>query len=118
MIVTKENRKELLDFLIRRWRTMAYLAAVERVYFATCEYAKAHDMPLPDMPLPVAAKPCRQIEIIKMHIMAIVPETHFIDYSYESPVPLGPNDFIEVYVYDHKQCIDKVHQVMDRLRII
>jgi hypothetical protein len=97
---------------------MATFAAVERVYFATCEYAKAHNMPLPDMPRPTTAKPCRQIEIIKLHIMSIVPETHFIDYTYEAPVPLNPNDFIEVYVEDHKQCIDKVYEVMDKLRII
>lgn len=120
MIVTKANRKEILDFLIRRWSTVTVFAALEKVHYAKCEFAKANNIPIPNMPTFVIAQslPCRQIEIIKLHIMAIIPEAHFINYDYEAQIPLDPNDFMEVYVDDHKQCIEKVREVMNKLRII
>jgi len=70
------------------------------------------------MPLVTIPHACRQIEIIKQHIIEILPETLFIDYVYKAQAPLDPDDFVEVYIADHHQCITKVEEVMKRMRII
>jgi hypothetical protein len=117
MIFSDKNRKELIDFLIRRWRIMIAFAAQEKIYTATCEYAKKNNLPPPPKPFVVAALPCRQITVIKNIIMRMLPETHFIDYEYEAQAPLDPKDYAEVYIADHHQCVDKVETVMKKMKV-
>lgn len=117
MLVTSNNRRRLINFLIYRWQMLVELAAAERVYVATCEYAKQNGQTLPPPSLIVQAQPCKQIGIIKQHIISIIPEAKFINYTYEAPIPLDPNDFIEIYIQDHQQCINKIYELMDRIKI-
>ena len=115
MIVTKNNRRQLLDFLLFRWKTRTTFAALEKVYVAAEEFAKSNNMQSPVKHLNIGVLPCRQILVIKNIIINILPEASFINYDYESPAPLNPEDFIEMFIEDHKQCISKVESLMDRL---
>lgn len=117
MLVNPSCRKQLIAFLLCRWQQMIGCAALERVYLASCAHAKDNDQPMPEMPIPVMALPCKQIAIIKDHIMAILPEASFINYEYAAPAPLDPSDFIEVFEADHNQCIGKVEEVMQKMQI-
>lgn len=117
MIAQKENCKQLIDFLINRWKSITNFAAVEKVYVASYQFAKANDLPIPQPLLIAVPKACRQIEIIKQRIIEILPETYFIDYNYEAPAPLDPNDWIEMFIADNHQCIAKVEAVIKRMQI-
>lgn len=117
MMTLESKRKQLINFLMRRWHFLSNIAAIERVYLSSYKYAKENNQPIPDKPEFLIAQPCRQIEIIKNHIIDILPEAHFIDYSYEAPAPLDPNDFVEVFIADHHQCIRKVTQLMERMKV-
>ena len=118
MISSKENRKQLINFLINRWKSIINFASVEKIYVASCSFAKANNLPVPKMPLIFIPQACRQIEIIKKYIIKILPETHFIDYDYETQAPLDPDDFVEMYVADHHQCIAKVEEIIKRMKIL
>jgi len=116
VIVSKTNRKPLINFLVRRWLLFSGLAAEERIYVASCQHAKTNHLPTPEAePAVIEIQPCRQIEIIKQHIIAIMPEAKFIDYMYESPAPLNPNDFAELCIADHRQCANKVKALIERI---
>lgn len=117
MIAQKENCKQLIDFLITRWRLITGFAAVERVYVSSCQFAKANGLPTPQPPPIAIPKACLQIEVIKQRIIEILPETHFIDYNYEAPAPLNPDDWIEMFITDHHQCIAKVEEVVKKMQI-
>ena len=117
MITQGSNRKLLLDFLVQRWLFISGLAAMERVYVASCQFAQDNGQPAPSRPAVIEAQPGRQIEIIKQHIIEILPEARFIDYAYEAPAPLDPGDFMEMYIEDHKQCAEKVKTIMQRMKI-
>lgn len=117
MITPKENCKQLIDFLVNRWLLISGLAAIERVYLASCQFAQNNNQPMPAKPPIIEAQPNRQIEIIKQHIISILPEAQFIDYIYEAQAPLDPNDFIEVYLADHQQCADKIRALMQRMKV-
>lgn len=117
MIINQNNRKQLIDFLINRWKMIANFAAIERVYIASCEFAKSNSAPIPQPPsfeIPYAG---RQIEVIKQHIIAILPEVHFIDYRYEAQAPLTPDDWVEMFIADNNQCISKVEDVIEKMQI-
>lgn len=118
MIVTKKNRKQLLDFLLSRWETRTTFAAIEKVYVAAEKFAKVNSMGIPYRHLNIGVLPCRQITVIKKIILQILPEAGFIDYNYEAPAPLNPGDFIEIFIADHKQCISKVRSLMDKMGIV
>lgn len=118
VIVTKKNRKQLLDFLLTRWSTRATFAAIERVYIAATEFAATNGMEPPVKHLNIGVLPGRQIAVIKKLILCILPEANFINYDYESPAPLNPDDFMEIYIEDHKQCISKVKSLMEKLKIV
>lgn len=118
MIVTKKNRRQLLDFLLFRWKTRTTFAAIEKVYLAATEFAKANGMKPPIKHLSIGVLPCRQIAVIKQLIVCILPEAKFIDYDYESQAPLNPDDFVEMFIEDHNQCITKVETLMDKLKIV
>lgn len=117
MISTPTNKKQLIHFLLERWKNIIGFAAIERVFIATSQHAKANNQSPPEMPLPVICLPCRQIAIIKSRIIEILPEARFIDYEYEAPAPLNTTDFVEVYIADHQQCIEKVCTVIETLQI-
>lgn len=117
MITKGSDRRLLLDFLVQRWLLISGLAAMERVYVASCKFAQQSNQPMPAPPPVIQAKPGRQIEIIKQHIIAILPEAQFIDYVYEAPAPLDPNDFMEIYIADHQQCVGKVKSLMQQMKI-
>ena len=117
MIVTKKNRKQLLDFLLTRWETRTTFAAIEKVYIAANEFAKTNGMNPPVKHLNIGVLPGHQIAVIKQLILNILPEASFINYEYESQAPLNPEDFMEMYIDDHKQCISKVRSLMSRLKI-
>ncbi len=118
MIVTKKNRRQLLDFLLLRWKTRTTFAAIEKVYVAAEEFAKANNMQYPLRHMNIGVLPCRQISVIKRLIMCILPEAKFIDYEYESTAPLNPEDFMEMFIEDHNQCIAKVKSLMEKLKIV
>jgi hypothetical protein len=117
MIASKKECRSLIDFLISRWKFVANFAAHERIYFALCEYARINNSSVPEQPPFIAFQPGRQIEIIKQRIIEILPEAHFIDYTYEAQAPLNLDDFAEVYVADHHQCINKVKELMQKMQI-
>jgi hypothetical protein len=117
MLVTPNNRRQLINFLIYRWQIIIGLAAIERVYIAQRQYAQDNAIQIPPIPAIVQAQPCKQIEIIKQHIISILPEARFIDYTYEAQAPLDPNDFVEIYIQDHQQCANKVYELMDRMKV-
>ena len=60
---------------------------------------------------------CRQITIIKKRIIEILPSTSFIDYNFEAQAPLKIDDFIEVFVADHYQCMSKVKDLVEKIQI-
>ena len=117
MIVNDNNKKQLIDFFINRWKLIINFAAIERVYIASCHLAKTKGIPIPEMTYITIPQACRQIEIIKQHIIKILPEASFINYNYEAQAPLDPNDFVEVFIADHNQCIEKVEAVIEKLQI-
>jgi len=118
MLIDTKNKRKLINFLIQRWRLIIGFAAIERVHIASCLFAKDNNQPSPDKPIISIPYACRQIEIIKQHIISIVPEVDFIDYSYEAQAPLDPNDFVEIFIEDHKICITKIEKQLDKLKII
>jgi len=117
VITQGNNRRQLLEFLIQRWLLLTGLAAMERVYKAACQFAQENGKEIPPRPFIIDAKPCHQIEIIKQHIIEILPEARFIDYLYEAPAPLDPDDFVEMYIADHQQCAGKVVHLIKKLQI-
>lgn len=117
MIINNHNRKQLIDFLIQRWQLIIHFAALERVYMASCTFAANNNIPIPQKPIVMIPQACRQIKIIKQHIVSILPEAKFIDYSFEAQAPLDPKDFMEIFVADHYQCVEKVMEVMKKMQI-
>jgi len=117
MLTQSENCEQLINFLLGRWRLIINFAALEKVYNASCQFAKDNNLPIPKTPVIFMPQACRQIEIIKQYIIETLPEARFIDYNYEAQMPLNPNDFVEVYVADHEMCIDKVKEVVKRMCI-
>ena len=92
MIIDQNNRKQLIYFLIHRWKLLYNFAAVERVYAASCRFAKANSLPAPQPSLCTIPYANRQIEILKQRIIEILPEVHFIDYSYEAMQVVNAED--------------------------
>lgn len=117
MYIHNNNRKQFINFLIQRWRLITNFAALERVNIALIQFAKENKIPMPQTTTVLIPKPCRQIEIIKQQIIEILPEAHFIDYEYESQAPLDPDDFVEVFVADHEQCIGKLQDVIEKMKV-
>ncbi len=117
MITRHNDRKQLIDFLINRWQSITGFAALEKVHNASCRFAKENGMPPPQEPIITIPQACHQIEVIKHRIIEILPEVGFIDYDYEAPAPLNPNDFVEVFIADHYQCISKVKAVIKRMQV-
>lgn len=111
------DKKQLINFLIVRWQSIVGFAALERVYLAACIYAEENNQQKPDKPTFMIPCACRQIEIIKQHIIDIVPTLNFIDYTYEAQAPLNPKDFIELFIEDHNLCIYKILNQLERLKI-
>lgn len=117
MLKDSKNKKQLIDFLIKRWTAILSFAAQERVYSASCKYAEDNNEPIPEPPLFFLPHACRQIEVIKQRIISILPEVKFIDYTYEAQAPLDPKDFVEIFVADHEQCISKIQHVIEQKKI-
>lgn len=111
MLITKNKRKSILNFLLRRWQILTPLAAIEQVLTT---YPNNAEEPIVKI---IAAEPGKQIAIIKQYIIYILPEASFINYDYESPCPLNPNDFMELYSNEQSQCISKVQTIIKKLRI-
>lgn len=117
MIITPTKRKQLLEFLLSRWINIISASAVEIIHTAACQFATDNNLPNPETPILVNARPCVQIAIIKHRIVQILPEAKFIKYCYEPPAPLNTKDFIEIYTNDSKQCVGKVKELMERLQV-
>ncbi len=117
MIIKQKNRKQLITFLLQRWYSIIGFSATEKVYYATCRNAREKKINPPTMPITAMAQPSRQIEIIKQKIIELLPEARYIDYTYEAPAPLNPNDFVEVFAEDHVQCINKICETMKKMHI-
>ncbi len=118
MIAQKENRKQLIDFLIQRWKLLTIFATSERVHVASCRFAKEEGLPPPKSLSSMIPMACLQIEIIKQRIIEILPEASFIDYNYNAQAPLEPHDFAELYMDDHYQCMGKVEDLMERMKML
>jgi hypothetical protein len=117
MLIHPDTSQKLVEFLILRWKNAIGPAALERIYMSSCKYAADNNQTAPQIPLPIISRPCRQIEIIKLYITEIIPEASFINYEYESPAPLSPLDFVEVFTADHFQCIEKVMSISKKIQI-
>lgn len=117
MIAHKEKRKQLLDFLIIRWKLIIKPAAGEKIYAAAFVFTIENNLPEPKKPDIIIPQACLQIKIIKQHIVKILPEAHFIEYDYEPPIPLNPNDFAEIYIADNHQCIAKIEALIKEMQI-
>lgn len=117
MIVTPTERKQLLEFLMGRWMNLISASVVELIHATGCQVAADNGLPNPETPVLVEARPCLQIAIIKHRIVQILPEAKFIEYSYEPPMLLNAKDYIEIYIDDSKQCVNKVKELMERLQI-
>lgn len=117
MIVDQNNRRQLIEFLLNRWRFVMGCAAIERVFIATYLFAKDNNLPLPQVPPVIIPQACRQIEVIKHRIIEIIPEAKFIDYNFEAQAPLNQDDFVEVFIADHQQCIGKVKDIIKKMKI-
>lgn len=117
MIVDQNNRRQLVEFLLNRWQFVMGGAAVERVFVASYKFAENNNLPLPQIPPVAIPRACLQIEVIKHLIIEILPEVKFIDYNFEAQAPLDPNDFVEVFIADHQQCIGKVREVIKKMKI-
>lgn len=117
MIINDDNKIQLINFLINRWKLITFFAAIERVHISLCSFAETNGIPTPEIPTMLVPQACRQIEIIKQHIIKILPEASFIDYSYEAQAPLDPSDFMEVFIADHNQCIEKVETVVKKMQL-
>lgn len=112
-----ENRKQLIGFLMNRWKLITDFAAIEKVYITAYKHAEFYGEPMPDPPIIAVPQACRQIEIIKQYIIKLLPEARFIDYTFEAQAPLDPKDFAEIFVADHHQCISKVEEVIERTQL-
>ena len=117
MIITPKNKKRLLEFLIDRWMNIVAASSAEIIYAKVCQIAEDNKLAIPDIPIITISKPSRQIDIIKHRIVEILPEADFIKYIYESPAPLSPPDFIEIYAREHIQCAGKVQTLIEKLNI-
>jgi len=117
MTPTKNAKRKILEFLINRWLSLSQYAALERIFLSSCLIAKENNLPQPEYPEMMIPRPSRQIDIIKAHIIEILPEAKFIDYQFETPIPLDQKDFAEICVADHFQCAGKVKDLMDRMKI-
>lgn len=117
MLVKEHNKRQLVNFLLNRWKIIIDFAAIERVHIASCEHAKAINQPPPSNPIAYMPQACLQIQVIKRYLIAIVPEVKFIDYVYEAQAPLNPNDFMDVFIDDHKLCITKIENILEKLEI-
>lgn len=117
MIISPTKRKQLLEFLMDRWTNLISASVVELIHATECQIAKSNNLSDPEVPILVVSQPCHQIEIIKHRIVQILPEAKFIKYCYEPPMPLSAKDFIEVYTNEHKQCVGKVKELMERLQV-
>ena len=118
MLIPKTNKRALLEFLLHRWKLLSGIAALERVHVAQIQFAKQNNLPPPTQPQITVSQPCKQIDIIKKKIIATLPETHFIDYSYESPTQLDPKDFVEIFIGEQQQCIEKIEALMSKMKIV
>ena len=114
MIALSTNQKELIEFLLNRWQILTGYAATECVYAAMIQHNKKHNLPTPIPPPFIACRPCDQIEIVKQQIIKILPQAQFINYIYQAPMPLDPNDFVELYMDEQDQCIDKVRTLIEQ----
>lgn len=117
MIVKEHNKRQLIDFLLNRWKNIIDFAAIERVYIASCIHAGSINQTPPSNPIEYMPKACLQIQVIKHRLIFIVPEVKFIDYYYEAQIPLNPNDFMDVFIDDHKLCITKIEDILEKLKI-
>lgn len=117
MTTISDGYERFIDLLITKWMFIIRFAAEERIFTAQYEFAKANNLAPPPEPLLIVPQACRQIEIIKQRIITILPKVSFIDYAYEAPAPLDPKDFAEVFIADHLQCIEKIRDVMVKIRV-
>lgn len=118
MLINENNRKQLIDFLINRWKLITGFAAMERVYNASYSFAKKNGMDIPQPPPCTIPHACLQIQVLKHRIIEILPEAHFIDYDYEAQAPLDPNDWVELFIADHEQCINKVQDIIEKMQVV
>jgi len=114
MTITNK-RKLLLDMLLLRWKALSQYGAIERLHRAVMEQTGEQDI-LFDSDV-IKAKPVDQIELIKSKIIEILPETSFIKPTYEAPAELRPEDFMQMYVDHQELCINKVKDLMKKMRI-
>lgn len=117
MLINTQGKKDLLNFLLQRWSMLSPVAGVERVYVASAIFAHQNNVPIPPQPDIIGCQPVKQIDMMKRLIIDMIPEAKFIDYHYEAPAPLSPDDFLELYVEENRQCITKVRNLMEQLKI-
>lgn len=113
MVIQQNNRQPILHFLLRKWQVLTPIAVMERIWYATT----AHAQTIQQAPPAVVIRPTEQIAIIKQHIISILPEAKFINYNYEAPCPLISDDFNELYINEQFQCIDKVQELIKKLKV-
>ncbi len=116
MLIGK-NKKDILDFLLYRWKILAECGALARIQKAYLEAAKQAGIQIPNTNTLLAIKPCEHIKLIREKIIEILPEAEFINIDYEAPGELQPSDFSELYINHQEICIQHIKNLMEKIGI-
>ena len=121
MLIQRDRKKKLINFLLDRWSQLTDAAAISRINIIFDTLAQENKLPISQKSSEIQniidCKPEKQINILKKFIIKIIPKAKFINYQFEAQAPLALSDFVEIYIADHQQCITKVHELIDQLKI-
>ncbi len=111
------RRRPVIDWLLTRWLALCYYAALEMLQINTMS-SSLKDLASISGELDFSrGKPMLQIEIIKLKIVELLPETFFILPAFPNDLDLTPEDFLEMYI-DHQQlAIKKVKELIKQLKV-
>lgn len=112
-MVFGNKKKEVLHFLLYRWKTLSGYAALEKIYCDHSETASKFGIDIPpSVENASSIKAVKQIDLIKQTIVTILPETSFIITNYEAPSELQPKDFAELYINHQDICLQRVKDLI------
>jgi len=107
------NCRAVINLLLTRWLVLHQYAAIEKLQ--TRESTQPTNM-LVEFNFS-QGKPVLQIEIIKLKIIELLPETSFIFPEFHDETDLAQDDFIEIYMEHQVLAIKKVRKLLDDLGV-
>ena len=116
MIVSINDKKPLLTMLLHRWEILAPFAAAQELSKRATDLRSVPVIGQFLAQLTAESMPNEQIQIIKSRIIDLLPEAKFIEPPLECP-QLNPDDFTEICVKHHEMCIQKVRELIHKLKI-